>query len=245
MTWATDVIKMRLNALVGAKEITPANSAQAKLLLGSLEDIEAAGYMPDTAPWHTWILEAIAFLRNHRQTAGALSNPADEFTPQAFSEVGSVQANRLLADLCITGCHGNLLDPVLVTDLTPTPTPFERLEHPTQSIDTPKLLKHHQTELEKFGIKFGRGAFKMYDLSEEGDLYHFQYKGQEYIGGVDGGIAPYGLYPSSAAFALRVAYLHKESRNHPQSHQGNCGASSQVTHCCCLHDLQPQHTSHT
>ncbi|DBA76362.1 TPA: hypothetical protein ACH3X1_010072 [Trebouxia sp. C0004] len=143
--------------------------------------------------------------------------------PQDFSRVGSTQANRVLASLEISECVGNEVDPIVVSSSTPASQGFDFSEYANENAGTRDLLKHHQVELIKFGVEFGRDVFTMYDLHEHRNPYPIVHAGQEYHGGLDGGIAPHGLSKSSAANQLRVAYEHKQSNDQKQRYSDQYG----------------------
>ncbi|DBA90686.1 TPA: hypothetical protein ACH3X1_003903 [Trebouxia sp. C0004] len=67
----------------------------------------------------------------------------------------------------------------------------------------------------------------MYDLHEDKNPYPIFRDGQEYHGGLDGGIAPHGLSISSAANHLRIAYEHKQSNDQKQRYREQHGDMTQ------------------
>ena len=148
--------------------------------------------------------------------------------PQDFSKVGSTQANRILASLEIVECVGNEVDPIVVSESTPASQGFDYSHYVNETAGTLNLLKHHQAELIKFGMKFGRAAFTMYDLHQHKNPYPIVHDGQEYHGGLDGGIAPHGLSIASAANQLRVAYEHKQCNAQKQRYRERHGDIAQV-----------------
>ena len=150
--------------------------------------------------------------------------------PQDFSRVGSTQANRVLASLEIVESVGNVLHPIVVSESAPASGDFDFSEYANGNAGTLDLLKHHQVELIKFGVKFGRDAFTMYDLHEHKNPYPIVHDGQEYHGGLDGGVAPHGLSIASAANQLRVAYEHKQSSAQKQRYREHHGDMAQVLH---------------
>ncbi len=68
----------------------------------------------------------------------------------------------------------------------------------------------------------------MFDLHGYRNLLPVVHNGQEYHGGVDGGIAPFGLLESSAATQLIVVYIHKQSDNQKQRYLDKHGDKAQV-----------------
>lgn len=152
--------------------------------------------------------------------------------PQAFSRVGSTQANKVLASLDITECVGNVLDPIVVSESAPASRSFDFSQYANEDAGTLELLKHHQAELIKYGIRFGRDAFTMYDLHNHQNPYPIVHDGQEYHGGLYGGVAPHGLSTASAANQLRVAYEHKQSSAQKQRYREHHGDMAQVPFTC-------------
>ncbi|DBB00881.1 TPA: hypothetical protein ACH3X1_000800 [Trebouxia sp. C0004] len=63
----------------------------------------------------------------------------------------------------------------------------------------------------------------MHDLHELQNPYPIVHAGQEYHGGLDGGIAPHGMSISSASNQLRVAYEHKQSNDQKQRYREQHG----------------------
>ena len=134
----------------------------------------------------------------------------------------------MLALLEITECMGNILDPIVTSNSAPACQIFDFSQYNNENAGTHDLLNHHQAELVKFGVKFGRNGFTMYDLHEHRNPYPIAHDGQEYHGGLDGGIAPHGLGIASAANQLRVAYEHKQSKAQKQRYHEHHGNLAQV-----------------
>lgn len=86
---------------------------------------------------------------------------------------------------------GNLLDLIIVSNSAPTCQAFDYNNHSDGNAGTPHLLRHHQAELIKFDVSFGRNAFQMFDFRDYENPFPIVHNGQEYHGGVDGGIAPF------------------------------------------------------
>lgn len=137
-------------------------------------------------------------------------------------------ADWVLASLEIVECVGNELDPIVVGASAPVARAFDFSHYGNENAGNLDLLQHHQAELVKFGVKFGRNAFTMFDLHEHRDLYPIVHDGQEYCGDLDGGIAPFGLSAGSAAYQLRVAYKHKQSGAQKQRYRERHGEMAQV-----------------
>ena len=192
------------------------------LRASGLVSFSAVSVCTDTPSDAAWRLEVTQSLK------ALLKQPSTAMVPQDFSTVGSTQVNRVLASLEIAECVGNVLDPIVVSNLAPASQTFDFSEYASEDAGNFDLLEHHQAELIKFGVKFGRGAFTMYDLHEYKIPYPFVHDGQEYHGGLDGGIAPHGLSISSAANQLRIAYEHKQSNDQKQRYREQHGDMTQV-----------------
>ena len=145
-----------------------------------------------------------------------------------YSSVGSRQASMVLRSLDIRECDGNLLFPIVVAASTPQCPPFDHSKCANGNEGTPELLQYHQEQLIKFGLVFDRGGFQMFNLASHNNLYPIEHDSQEYQGGVDGGVAPFGLLTGSASRALRVAYLHKQPKDQQQQCQEAHSISRQV-----------------
>ena len=70
---------------------------------------------------------------------------------------------------------------------------FDYSQFASENDGTPELIKYHQKNLEKFGIKFGRGSFAMVDLHTQETTYTLKTPGLELTGGVDAGVILYGV----------------------------------------------------
>ena len=126
------------------------------------------------------------------------------------------------------GVCGKCIRSYRSSESAPASRSFDFSQYVNENAGTLDLLKHHQVELIKFGVKFGTGAFTMYDLHEHKNPYPTVHDGQEYHGGLDGGIAPHGLSIASAANQLRVAYEHKQSNAQKQRYREHHGDIAQV-----------------
>lgn len=163
-----------------------------------------------------------------RDLLDALLKQTQAPVQQCFSKGGSRWADRVLASLEIVECVGNKLDPIVVSDSAPAARAFDFSQYGNEDAGNLDLLEHHQAELVKFGVKFGRNAFTMFDLHEHRDLYPIVHDGEEFCGDLDGGIAPFGLSAASAAYQLRVAYKHKQSGAQKQRYRERHGDVAQV-----------------
>jgi len=107
---------------------------------------------------------------------------------------------------------GNEVEPINVPEDAPASTPFDYSQYENEDAGNNDCLEHHKKQLEVFGVQFGRGAFKMYDLHKEKLLYSICTSlGQVYNGNVDGCVSPFGLMVSSAGSQCRIVYERKQS----------------------------------
>ena len=108
-----------------------------------------------------WPLEVIDLYK-----ASVLGESSKAMVPQAFSRVGSTQADQILYALQITEIQGNEVYPIQVSTSAPAAQLFDFSKYANENAGTGDPLKHHQVELTKLGVKFGRDTFTMYDLHE-------------------------------------------------------------------------------
>ncbi len=133
---------------------------------------------------------------------------------KSFSEVGSSEVDSLLVELNLNEVDGNAIEPIIVPADAPQPNSFAYEIYPDENPGTPFQLAHHQKELERHDVHFGRNGFKMYDIHSERKMYSITARsGQRYSGLLDGCVAPYGLMASSAGLHSRVAYSTMKPRN--------------------------------
>lgn len=92
------------------------------------------------------------------------------------------------------------------------------------------LMQHHQLELKKFGVHFGRDGVTAYDLHAEEEPFSIVVSGQEYTGGVDGALADFGLVKRCAACRCMVAYGHKRS---DKQSPADCKQIAELPQVCC------------
>ncbi|EIE21715.1 hypothetical protein COCSUDRAFT_83503 [Coccomyxa subellipsoidea C-169] len=136
---------------------------------------------------------------------------------KSFSEVGSSEVDSLLVELNLNEVDGNAVEPIIVPADAPQPGSFAYENYPDENTGTPFLLAHHQKELERHDVHFGRNDFKMYDIHSERKMYGITARsGQRYNGSLDGCAAPYGLMASSAGLHSRLAYKHKQNEAQKQ-----------------------------
>jgi len=86
--------------------------------------------------------------------------------PKELSTVGSRQASAVLFSLELAECVGYELDPIIVSNSAPICQTFDYSNCSDEKAGIPHLLRHHQANLIKFGVSFGRNAFKMFDLHD-------------------------------------------------------------------------------
>jgi hypothetical protein len=142
---------------------------------------------------------------------------------KSFSKVGSTEAEDLLAELGFAEEDGKLEDPILPPPDVPEAEAFDYSLYPNEDAGTPDLLKHHQQQLQKYGVSFGRGAFQMYDIHENKKLYSLIAPDDEseFTGTADGLLAPSGLYVASAARQCRALFEHKQTEEQKQIFRDN------------------------
>jgi len=144
----------------------------------------------------------------------------EQSKPKAFSSVGSTEAEELLASLDVMEMDGNVVDPVVLPKDCPTCSSFDYSKYCNETAGTCDLLAHHQAELAKMGVVFGRGGYQMYDLHKRPSLYTIKTaSGRSYGGNIDGCLSPFGLMPTSAARQCRIAFEHKQSANQKQGYR--------------------------
>jgi hypothetical protein len=130
--------------------------------------------------------------------------------PRSFSTVPSTIANDLLTNFKITEINGCEEFPIIVPpDLSPCPS-FDFSRYPDENSGTPDLMRHHQQQLTRLGVPFGRGAYAMYDLRGSTTCLRFVAKEQLYHGTTDCCLAPNGLLGNSPAMHLRIGFEHKK-----------------------------------
>lgn len=135
----------------------------------------------------------------------------EQALPKGFSTVGSEEAWAMLTELEFDEVNGNDLFPIDVPQDTAPCADFDYAKYPSENAGTPALLKHHQEQLSKLGVKFGRGGFQAYDLQTQKVFSLLTSTGKSYKGAVDGCIAPYGLGNVGATRQLRICYEHKQT----------------------------------
>ena len=139
---------------------------------------------------------------------------------KAFSKVSSTEASRLLCTLQLLEVDGHAVDEIdSQASSAPYCDSFDYSIYPDENAGTPALMQHHETQLRKFGVQFGHSAYQAYDLHSENKCLAISAYGQSYVGGFDGGIAPYGLFKSSAALRSIVAYEHKQSQEQKNAYR--------------------------
>eukprot|EP00898_Chlorokybus_atmophyticus_P007920 jgi/Chlat1/8129/Chrsp75S07561 len=134
-------------------------------------------------------------------------------------------AMSLLGDLNVVIVNGNDVDPIKLPDDCPQCDNFDACGVPNDNAAA-TLLQHHQQQLMKFGVPFGRDGYQLYNVHGVAEL---QYSinagdGKVYSSTVDGCIAPYALINSRGGSMrqCRIAYMHNIE---------GCGAVMAVTGC--------------
>jgi hypothetical protein len=87
--------------------------------------------------------------------------------------------------------------------------PFQWMD--AEDRDTPRAISHLEQELKKFGVKFGRGNYKMYDVHSDHTLLSLddEKMGTPLSGGTDLIIAPFGIAMESVIQNSCVAFEFK------------------------------------
>lgn len=154
--------------------------------------------------------------------------------PKRYSAVTSDEAIRMLDSLQLAELDGNLQDRIVPPADAPECTVFDYSNYATEDEGTPDLMQHHALALQKLGVVVGRGGVSAYDLHSDEDCKDFftiKMAAQEYTGGVDGCIAPFGLFRSSATWRSLIVYVHKQSAQQKQAYAEKQSGQQQV----CLH----------
>lgn len=129
--------------------------------------------------------------------------------PVPFSEVGSGVAEGILGVCGIEELDGNLIFPIAIPAEGPQCYSFDYSRFSSERDGTPQFMKHHQEQLERCGVTFGRGGYAMYDLQGAALSFSFVVQERVYKGTSDCCIGPYGLLGASRARNLRVVFEHK------------------------------------
>ncbi len=132
--------------------------------------------------------------------------------PKSFSSVGNTEASVFLGDLKMVQVDGNAAfeEELQLPDDIPTCVGFDISDYQDENAATRPLLQHHQMQLERLGVRFGRAGFSTYDihtLTNESLL--IQHGNKAFRGIFDSCIAPYGLSLGSALRQCRIVYEHK------------------------------------
>ena len=127
-----------------------------------------------------------------------------------FSSVSFGEASNLLWALQVPEVVGNELDENVPPNTAPDCDAYDDSRCSAENVWMSGLMQHHQSQLEKFGARFGRDGVKAYDLHAEEELFSTTVSGQDCHGGIDGAISAFGLAKSSARRCM-VAYELKRS----------------------------------
>ncbi|CAL8469031.1 g8572 [Coccomyxa elongata] len=183
------------------------------------------GFLKPNAGGETNLIQCVRIaLREDRdqQKAGAAK-------PKAFSKASSGDADALLSELNLIEVDGNVMEPIAVPPGHPVGAEFDYSCYPTEDAGTPTFMDHHKQQLTDFGVKFGRGEYEAYDLHTNTSLYSITAaSGRQFNGTVDGSIAPYGFFPSSAGRSSAVIFIHKQSDAQKQAYRDK---KSEVPKC--------------
>jgi hypothetical protein len=136
-----------------------------------------------------------------------------------FSSAAATDAVDLLEYLQVQEVDGNELYPIQLPKECPVCDSFDYSQYAKEDDGTPALLQHHQRELQKHGVQFGRNHYTMYDLHNDSPLYSIATAKTVYRGRIDGCVGPHGLLPASATRQCRVGYGHKQSPAQKQAYR--------------------------
>jgi hypothetical protein len=124
--------------------------------------------------------------------------------------VGQSEAERVLGQLQIVEVDGNQLDPIIVSDGVEC-TSFDLSRYSNENAGTADLLRHHQEQLCRCGLRFGLDGYAMYD-ARDFKCMQFMCSGKVFKGTTDCILAPFGLLGASAVTCMRVGFEHKQTR---------------------------------
>ena len=116
--------------------VTPGTAVTVEVLRAELEVVEAK------------VLEAVQERTNARKSKG-------------FSSVGASEAEQLLHVLGIPETDGNQLAPITVPEECPACSGFDYSQYANENAGTTALLQHHQEQLQRMGVTFGRSGYKV------------------------------------------------------------------------------------
>ena len=88
--------------------------------------------------------------------------------------------------------------------------PLDYSHFPDEDTGTPDFVAYHAQQLRQCGVHIKPGGFIMHDLHKE-TLCCIEVDVKHYSGGVNAGLTPYGIMPSSAGSMLRIGFQHKQS----------------------------------
>ena len=163
-----------------------------------------------------------------KQSVAKLERASGVPKATGFSSVPSGTADELLESRKIDLLDGRVEDPIEVPGSVVC-EPFDYSPFRNEKEGTPALMRHHEEQLKRCGVQFGRGGYTMYDLQRYVTCFHFASKGgQVYNGTTDCCVAPSGLWEGGAAPHLRVGFEHKYPFEKPRDAGGGLGSSSTV-----------------
>ncbi|EFJ47110.1 hypothetical protein VOLCADRAFT_105184 [Volvox carteri f. nagariensis] len=133
--------------------------------------------------------------------------------PKSFSSVALTEAELVLHTIGIRQCDGRRVAnaELQVPPGTAICDEFDVTPYRSEDEATPRLLQHHQEQLERLGVKFDvLGGFQMFDVhNRTSDSLTIYCGGQTYRGIFDGCVAPYGLMGFGSLEQSRIIYEHK------------------------------------
>ena len=150
---------------------------------------------------------------------------------RGFGSVSSSAADSLLENEKISLVSGQVYDPIEVPPTLACES-FDYSPYANEKEGTPALMRHHQQQLSRCGVHFGRGGYQMYDLQKTTTCFRFiAARAQVYNGNTDCCVAPFGLFDHSAPPHLRVGFEHKFPFEPVAVGAGAASSSSSTVRC--------------
>ncbi|EFJ44749.1 hypothetical protein VOLCADRAFT_94818 [Volvox carteri f. nagariensis] len=140
--------------------------------------------------------------------------------PKSFSSVSLREAELVLHTIGIRQCNGRIVanEELQVPAGMADCDEFDFTPHGSEDEATPRLMQHHQEQLERLGVKFNvKGGFQMFVHNCTSYSLSICCVGQTYRGIFDGCIAPYGLMGFSSLEQSRIIYEHKRPPQNPSA----------------------------
>ena len=141
--------------------VTPGTAVTVEVLRAELEVVRAeqAKVLEEQAK----VLEAgqAKVLEEQAKVLEAVQERTNARKSKGFSSVGASEAEQLLHVLGIPETDGNQLAPITVPEECPTCSGFDYSLYANETAGTAALLQHHQEQLQRMGVTFGRSGYKV------------------------------------------------------------------------------------